>query len=104
MNANDVIAAIVRGEFNDDLDRLSNAIKTQRKEARSREAAVNRLTMLPGSRVRLKGLSPKRLNGKRGTIVENKSRHKTALAVEMDVVDARETNPIYVPAGCVEAE
>jgi len=105
MMTNDVIRAIMNGELDDDLDRLSAAIKEQRKETRAREAAVNRLTMLPGTRVRLKGLSPKRLNGKTGTIVENTSRHKTALAVKLDKPDVRDNlGVIHVPAGCAERE
>jgi len=97
-----VVRSIIAGDYDDDLETLANAISERRKEKRRVEATVNRLTLLPGTRVGLKGLSPKRLNSKKGVVVENTSRHRTAIAVKLDgPVDYRFGEVVHVPASCV---
>jgi len=101
-----IIAAIINGEVDDDLDRVNEAVRSRRKELRAREAHINLLTLKPGTRVRLKGLSPKYLNGLEGEIIVDPvggRRGKARLAVKMDEPVRKYGSIIRPPAGCVEA-
>lgn len=104
-----VIASIVNGEWDEDLDRLIEAIKSRRKEASAKQATVNKLTLMPGAKVKLQGLSPAYLNGMTGTVVEEpgfrRNRRKATLSVKLDHAVGRygAYGAVTVPANCLVA-
>jgi hypothetical protein len=93
------MVAIVDGEYDDVLDRIEVAINERRKAMREKAARVNMLTITPGTQVRLKGLSPKTLNGLQGEVVMVKGKTFT---VRLDRPWGSR-NTVRVPAVCVEA-
>lgn len=110
MDSRTLIAGIVHGDFDNDLDNISEAVRSRRKEANRKQAQINALTISPGARVVLKGLSPQYLNGITGEVVEPPAsarrgrRGKARLYVKTDDPRARRySNPLSVPANCVEA-
>lgn len=110
----ELIEEIVTGKWDDDLERLDEAIRARRKEERRKQAEINRLTLLPGARVRLKNLSPKYLNGLEGEVVEQQHGRKKGLRVKFvepeDIfmrsqhrqAAQRFGSSVRVPASCVE--
>lgn len=63
LTALDVARSILAGEYDDDLATISEAARQRRKDVSAREAKLNGMTLKPGDRVTLHGLSPKLLNG-----------------------------------------
>lgn len=102
-SANDVIAAIVRGDMDDDLDALMDTVVARRRNAARRRSA----SLSIGDRVRLDGISPKALNGATGTV---KGRSRTRIEVVIDKEYARAAGrfasmiemglPLRVPETC----
>lgn len=109
MDSRTLIAGIVHGDFDNDLDNISEAVRSRRKEANRKQAQINALTISPGARVVLKGLSPQYLNGITGEVVAPPAhargrRGKARLYVKTDDPRARRYgDPLSVPANCVEA-
>ena len=105
----DIVTAIQDGSVDDDLEALAEVVRLRRKELHDREARINQFTLKPGARVRLKGLSPKYLNGLEGEIVVDplgqSRRGKSRLAVKLDRPElaGRYGSIVRPPANCVEA-
>lgn len=105
----DVIAAIVNGELDDNLDDFSEALNLRRKEAGRKQAVLNSLTLKPGAQVRLRGLRPKYLNGRTGTVMEQGpySNKGTSARPRMDVLLDMPVGKFFdgkvrgVPADCI---
>lgn len=103
-SANDVIAAVMRGELDEDLDALLDAVIARRKNAARRRAA----SLTIGDRVRIEGISPKGMNGATGTV---KGMRGKRVEVEIDKEFARFAGrfasmiesglPLRVPDTCV---
>jgi hypothetical protein len=100
------IAGIINGEYDDDLERIRQAIRSREKEASRKRAEVNMLTLEPGVRVVMRGLSPKYLNGRTGTIVPASPGYGArAIAVKQDEFGyggSRDREIVHVPPQCVE--
>lgn len=102
-----VLGAIIDGEYDDALDRLAAAVTERRRLVSAQMARRNVLTIMPGARVQLQGLSPKYLNGLTGTVVETpefrRNRRKATLSVTLDTPTAmgRFGKVIQVPASCL---
>lgn len=94
-----VIAAIVNGEVDDSLDRIRQAIKDRENTI----ASVALYTLDVGDRVRLKGLSPKYLNGLTGTIVSRPRGNSKRFGVKLDTPHPRFGSTVRPPVQCVEA-
>jgi hypothetical protein len=102
--SSNLIAAIMRGEHDDDLDALMDAVVARRKNARSRAAA----SLSVGDRVRLRGIRPKALEGATGTV---KNIARTRIGVQIDKEFAWNAGrfssaielgaPLRVPVVCV---
>jgi hypothetical protein len=103
-----VLGAIIDGEYDDVLDRLAAAVNERRKLVNAQAARRNVLTIMPGARVKLHGLSPKYLNGLVGTVVETpefrRNRRKATLSVNLDTAPyGRFGKVVNVPAACLTA-
>ena len=101
-----LIASIINGDYDDDLDRIIEAVKSRRRENSERRGRINALTLKPGTRVRLKGLSPKYLNGLEGEIITDPlggSGKKHRIAVKLDHPARRYGSIVRPPGNCMEA-
>ena len=109
-SANDVIAAIVRGELDNDIETVLDAVIARKKAASKLRAAQAKATLSVGDRVRLTGISPKALDGATATVCDVFSRG-SRIGVEIDKEFAgvagrfsgmiRMGIPVQVPASCV---
>jgi hypothetical protein len=97
MDMTNVIAAIMAGQLDDGLESIQQAI---RERNRSR-GDVLRLTIKPGTRVRLKNLSPKYLNGLEGTVSTRKRKGKR-IPVDLDEGVHRFGKTLNPPSQCLE--
>lgn len=61
-------SAIIDGKADRYLEVWADAIRTRQRILRDQEAARNRAELVAGTRVRLKGLNPKYLNGLTGVV------------------------------------
>jgi hypothetical protein len=97
IKAADVITAIMNGDVDDELGIIRDAV-------RQRERAVGeivRLLIKPGTRVRLKNLSPKYLNGLEATVSTRPQRGKR-IPVELDESIPRFGKTLNPPSQCIE--
>jgi hypothetical protein len=97
MDGTSLIIAIVNGEFDDDLEGIQNACRQRQKV----QGDINLMTLKPGTKVRLRGLSPKYLNGQTG-VVSTKPRRGKRISVTLDNPVGRFRGAITPPASCVE--
>lgn len=103
-SANDVIAAIVRGELDDDLLPIAEALDQRRRLASKRVVA----SLKPGDRVKLTGISPKALDGATGTVKEVK-RSRIGVVIDKEYAgqagrfsdSIRLGMPLRVPNACI---
>jgi hypothetical protein len=77
MNDRGVIAAILRGEFDDIENEIVGAINSRRRMRRDIESYTALGTVQVGTKVRLEGLSPKYLNGLTGEVVGKRGKRFT---------------------------
>lgn len=94
-----VFGALIDGEYDDDLDRLIQAIRERQKAKREKQSRLNALTIRAGTRIRLLGLTPKALNGRAGTVTEVTGKTFT---VELEQPWRYGQKTVRVPAQCVE--
>ena len=106
MTAQDIAMAVLNGDYDNDLKALGEAVRARRKDVSKKEAQMNALFLSPGDRVRLKGLSPKLLNG---AVVEVVKINKTRAVVKStDETTGQAATRISsyggttVPLSCVE--
>lgn len=78
--SSNLIAAIMRGEHDDDLDALMDAVVARRKNARRRAAAELNV----GDRIRLRGISPKGLEGATGTVKGGRTRSRIEVVIDKE--------------------
>jgi hypothetical protein len=97
MDGTSLIIAIVNGEFDDDLEGIKNACRQREKV----QGDINLMTLKPGTKVRLRGLSPQYLNGQTGVVAAGPRRGKR-IRVNLDSPVGRFTKTITPPASCVE--
>lgn len=97
LKTEDVITAIMNGNVDDDLESIQEAIRARNKV----RGDIVRMTITPGTRVRLKNLSPKYLNGLEGTVSTRKRRGKR-IPVDLDESIPRFGKALNPPAQCVE--
>ena len=103
-NVEEVIAAIVRGNYDADLDTLADTIRDRQKRA----AANLVYTLKAGDRVSLHSIRPKALDGATGTVKEVK-RTRIGVVIDKDFAPgagrfAFSINaglPLTVPASCI---
>lgn len=105
---NTVLGAIIDGEYDDALDRIAQAIRSRMAIVKDQTARRNVVTLTPGAKVRLQGLSPKYLNGMTGIIVEDplfrSNSRKATLSVALDGPPiGRFGKTVRVPANCLVA-
>lgn len=103
MLASDITADIIIGTHDEGLDMLQDAINRRRKAVRAQARDINLTSFKVGDKVRLKGLSPKYLNGTVATITGKKS---TRFVVQMPLspnLRKWSGSTPTVPAGCVES-
>jgi len=96
MDGTSLIIAIVNGEFDDDLEGIKNACHQREKV----QGDINLMTLTPGTKVRLRGLSPKYLNGQTGVIAAV-PRRGSRIKVTLDNPVGRFSKTISPPASCV---
>lgn len=100
----DIVPAIMNGELDNSLSAIVEAINARRKVIRQAATLVNKVVLVPGTRVKLKGLSPKYLNGLTGVIREGGSRRTKDLPVLLDEgqYTGRYGRNISIPASALE--
>lgn len=108
MTVNEIVQAILRGDYDANLDHIVGAINTRRKTRRAEVTLSNLVALQPGTRVRTKGLSPKYLNGLTGEVVPSTGRRRdNDITVKLDHPFLAQRYAIggnvNVPAGCLEA-
>jgi len=105
LTAQDVALAVLDGQFDADLEALSNAIRSRRKDVTAKNAQMNALFLKPGDKVTLNGLSPKTLNGAVVEIVEVKKTRAAVRATEDCSIQVQQRigmhGRITVPLSCV---
>lgn len=102
MDTNAVCQGIIEGKADDALDRIADALRARMKIVRNTKALSVKAGLNPGQKVRLKGITPKYLNGLVGT-VEPATRGGTRVAVRFPQgTTGTFSNPMVVPAGCLE--
>jgi hypothetical protein len=92
-----IFTEILRGDHDADLDRISTAIRERRKSA-GRE---NLFELVPGDRVRIRGIRPAYLNGLHGTVTGTRN-SRISVRLDQSVGRFSGTFPLAVPASCVE--
>lgn len=98
MTDQNLINDIMGGVYDDRLDIIESACR-QRKKV---QGDINLMTLTPGTKVRLRGLSPKYLNGQTGVIADGRQRGKR-LNVKLDhPVGKFRSGIVTPPASCVE--
>lgn len=103
MLASDITANIITGSYDEGLDMLQEAINLRRKAVRAQARDINLTSFKVGDNVRLKGLSPKYLNGTVATITGKKN---TRFVVELPTSPSLRKwsgSKPTVPASCVES-
>jgi hypothetical protein len=95
-----LIEDIINGNYDDQLEAISDAVHSRKKIARSKKKAVAMATIKVGDKVTLKNLNPKYVNGSVGKIIEKR---RTKLVVILDKPVGRfGAGPVTVPADCLE--
>lgn len=97
----DILDALRAGDLDNDLDLLSDAIRTRRKGVGSVVAANALVDIAVGSTVRLKGLSPKYVNGLTAKVT-GKGRSRFEVVLDNPPAGGRFHGTVRVPANCVE--
>jgi hypothetical protein len=102
----DLLAGIIDGDHDEALDSIAEAVRERRKAVRDREGRLNALTLKPGVRVTLKGLSPQYLNGAIVEVVKVNTSRVVVTSID-GVTSLRAAGRIRsgstVPLSCVEA-
>ncbi len=106
MTETSVFDRIARGEFDDQLDELFQALKDRRKFAGQQKAAQNKASMNPGDKVRVTaGISPQYLIGVTGTVSPKPARRAGDVQVDIDEAYRARTRKfgtsVGVPANCL---
>jgi len=91
--------AILEGKHDSELEAILEAVHQRRKLMRGASKAVAMVSLKIGDKVRLKGLSPKYVNGSTAKIVDKK---RTKLVVVLDTPVGRFKGRVTVPADCLE--
>ena len=94
---------IIKGELDNELNDIVDAIKMRRKANREQTVALNMITISVGDPAKLKGLTPKRLNGRKVQILK-KNRKTIKCKFTDSVSDSRFPvgSIVTVPASCLE--
>ena len=94
---------ILNGTLDSEIEDIITALKVRRKHQRQVKISSNMMTVSVGDPVMLKGLTPKKLNGRKGTLQEKK-RTRVIVKLNDGINDAR--NPtgstVNIPAVCIE--
>lgn len=107
----DVVEFVMNAE-REDIDRIFELLKTRSKTLSDIEAAKNKATLIPGTKVRLiEPITPKYLRGLTGVVVDEvptpgkRGKKKQTIPVEIDPVwdTGRYSHSVNVPASCLEA-
>lgn len=95
------ITGIVNGDFDNQLDKIGEAVSMRRKTLRDKQKQMNLLQFSQGDRVRTKGnLSPKKISNQRATIIEKK---RTRFVVDFDdITTGKWSGRVTVPASALE--
>lgn len=104
-NTTTLLTEIIGGDHDDHLDRLYEAVRERQKLLRDQAGRTNKLILTPGTKVRLKDITPKYLVGTEGTVVadKRKRRGKARISVDVGRVIPGYGQVLAVPATCVEA-
>jgi hypothetical protein len=94
-----MIAEILSGEHDSELEGILEAVHQRRKLMRGATKAVAFATLQIGDKVRLKGLRPKYVNGSTAEVVDKK---RTKLVVVLDKPTGRFMGRVTVPADCLD--
>jgi hypothetical protein len=101
MTLTEIITAIASGDADENLTAVYEAYKERSRLLRSQRGTINRLTITPGTRVRLTNIKPNYLIGREGVVVTART-SSTRIAVEFDPSIPGWGNPVMVPATAVE--
>jgi len=94
---------IIEGKFDTMLDAIGHAIRSRREHMEARQATENLAKLKPGTRVVLRKLKPKYLNGMEGIVSDRPSRRPGDISVDMDYAPSdRYGTHLNVPAACLE--
>lgn len=101
-----VLDAIFNGEVDDYFDEIITAIRDRQRAMRHSMANFNKVQLTPGTRVVLKGLSPKYLNGLHGAVTGKECTRPRDLNVQLDPgqYTGRFASSVNVPASSLERE
>lgn len=100
----DIVLAIMNGELDDSLSGIVEAINARRKVMRQAATLVNKVVLVPGTRVKLVRISPKYLEGSVGTVQAGGSHRAKDLPVLLDEgqYTGRFPRRVNVPASSLE--
>lgn len=106
MTETSIFDRIARGEFDDQLGQMFDALRSRRKFAGQQKAAANKASMNPGDAVVVtEGISPKYLIGVRGTVSPRPARRAGDVQVDIDEAYRELTRKfgvsVGVPANCL---
>jgi len=90
---------IILGKHDAEITQIINAVRERQKLIRSANTAVNISEIEIGSKVKLKNISPKYMNGERATIIGKK---RTKFTAKLDVPTDRFPGIFTISASCVD--
>ena len=94
---------ILNGQLHSEIEDIIAALKVRRKHQRQIAVQSNMMTIKVGDPVTLKGLTPKKLNGRTG-ILKEKKRTRVIVKLTDGVNDHRNptNSTVNIPAVCIE--
>jgi predicted metal-dependent RNase len=97
----DISTLIMNGTYDSDLDTIADAVRHRQSVLRDVRASITKASLNTGDSVRLSGLRPAYINGKRGIVVEVK-RSRVAVRPAEGQAQGRFSGIVTVPLSCVE--
>lgn len=98
----DLVSAIETGSLDAELAGIAEAIRYRQRYLQDMKAAANKISMTPGTRVRLIRIKPKYMIGLVGTVSSRAPQRRGDIAVDMDEASGRFSRELSVPASCLE--
>lgn len=103
MDISDVCTAILRGDFDNGIEALYDALRNRQKISRQIKALTIKATLSPGQKVRLSRIKPSYLNGQEATVVSiTRGGSRVDVKLISPIGKYGNTSPLGCPASCLE--